>query len=118
MQKTDLETINALPARISKLYDRLNDERASQLADIKAVKEHIYNTLTPNGKFRLPDIYEQAQTLKAHILESLSSHPEGLFDVFPADLKYAQNAKKQKAMLVSALENMKISQKIEDIVTD
>ncbi len=120
------EGLDALPAKISRLYDTLNDERAGQLADIKTVKEHIYNTsnVLPSGNslahgaLRLPDISEQAQTLKAHILESLSSHPEGLFDVFPADLKFSETAQKQKAMLVSALENMKISDKLEQIVTD
>ncbi len=118
--------LDALSVKISKLYDRLNDERAGQLADIRTVKEHIYNTsnviggasAAQSGRFRLPDIYEQAQTLKAHILESLSSHPEGLFDVFPGGAEYSANAQNQKAMLVSALENTKISDKLEQIVTD
>jgi len=124
--KTGFAGLEALPVKISKLYESLNNDRAGQLADIRCVKEHIYNTSNvlgsgknlSDGRFRLPDIYEQAQTLKAHILDSLSSHPEGLFDVFPAGMKYSETAQKQKTMLVSALENMKISDKLERIVTD
>lgn len=120
MNKFNNEMLNALPDKISKLYERLNSERSSQLADINTIKSHIYNTsgTIDRKDFMLPDIYEQAQTLKAHILESLSSHPEGLFDVFPGDLKYSQNAKKQKIMLVSALENMKMTDKLDSIVND
>lgn len=118
MQKFNDEMLNALPDKISKLYERLNSERSGQLADINTVKSHIYNTSAGEHGFMLPDIYEQAQTLKAHILESLSSHPEGLFDVFPGDLKYSENAKKQKIMLVSALENMKMTDKLDSIVND
>lgn len=122
MQNKNL--INALPEKISRLYNRLDSERAGQLEDIRTVKAHIYNTsghvdtLKGYGNFRLPDIYEQAQTLKAHILESLSSHPDALFEVFPRDLKYSKNAASQKTMVVSALENMKIGDKLETIVND
>lgn len=120
MYKISTNTLNALPEKITKLFERLNSERESQLQDINTVKRFIYNTshCFRENNFKLPDIYEQAQTLKAHILESLSSHPEGLFDVFPADLKFSQNAKKQKIMLVSALENMKMTDKLETIVND
>lgn len=120
MHKIGQNTLNALPDKITKLFESLNSQRASQLEDINIVKRFIYNTSRgfSETNFKLPDIYEQAQTLKAHILESLSSHPEGLFDVFPADLKYSQNAKKQKTMLVSALENMKMTDKLDRIVTD
>jgi len=116
----DENTLNALPKRIVRLYDTLNDERRAQLEDINTVKSTIYRPLghIKDKNFKLPDIYEMAQTLKAHILESLSSHPEGLFDVFPGDLKYSENASKQKTMLVSALENMKIGDKLENIVDD
>ena len=115
----DKNTLDALPDRISRLFDTLNNERASQLADINNVKDYIYRVSRQKENYcRLPDIYEQAQTLKAHILESLSSHPEGLFDVFPRDLKFTENAQKQKTMLVSALENMKIAEKLENIVND
>ena len=112
-------TINALPERISKLYNALNDARAGQLRDINTVKDYSYRVSHSGANdCRLPDIYEQAQTLKAHILESLSSHPEGLFDVFPKDLQFSENAQKQKTMLVSALENMKMADKLENIVND
>ena len=121
MHQIDINTLNALPMKISKLFDKLNTDRAEQLADINTVKSCIYNTSRGNynnKNFKLPDIYEQAQTLKAHILESIASHPEGLFDVSPGELKFSQNAKKQKIMLVSALENMKMTDKLEGIVND
>ncbi len=113
-------TLNSLPQRISSLYETLNDRRRMQLEDINTVKNAIYRPLghIRDKNFKLPDIYEMAQTLKAHILESLSSHPEGLFDVFPRDLKYSENASKQKTMLVCALENMKMADKLENIVDD
>ena len=102
----DKNTLNLLPGEIIRLYDALNSKRQMQLEDINTVKSAIYRPLgrVQDKNFKLPDIYEMAQTLKAHILESLSSHPEGLFDVFPRDLKYSENASKQKTMLVCALE--------------
>ncbi len=121
MKNIDINTLNCLPDKIMRLFNTLNDERRGQLEDINTVKQHIYNTSGPKQgqkNFRLPDIYEQAQTLKAHILESLSSHPEGMFDVFPRDLKHSENAAKQKTMLVCALENMKMPDKLEIIVND
>lgn len=116
----DKNTLNLLPGEIIRLYDALNSKRQMQLEDINTVKSAIYRPLgrVQDKNFKLPDIYEMAQTLKAHILESLSSHPEGLFDVFPRDLKYSENASKQKTMLVCALENMKMADKLENIVDD
>ncbi len=118
MENHDINTLNTLSEKISRLYDALNEDRTSQLADIRCVKDYIYRTSGNLNNFRLPDIYEQAQTLKAHLLDSLSSHPEGLFEVFPKDLKFSENAQKQKAMLVSAFENMKLADKLENIVND
>jgi len=125
MKNIDANMLNGLAEHITRLYKTLNSKRAGQLEDINTVKGYIYNTSNSfyskhqsGGHFKLPDIYEQAQTLKAHILESLSSHPEGLFDVFPADMKYSQNAQKQKTMLVCALENMKMTDKLDSIVND
>lgn len=121
MNRIDINTLNCLPSKISKLFEELNTQRSDQLADINTVKSFIYNisrAYFDKNNFKLPDIYEQAQTLKAHILESLSSHPEGLFDVHPGDLKFSENAKKQKLMLISALENMKMTDKLETIIND
>ena len=121
MKSIDINKINCFHSKISKIFEDLNTKRSDQLADINTVKSFIYNisrAYFDKNNFKLPDIYEQAQTLKAHILESLSSHPEGLFDVHPGDLKFSENAKKQKLMLISALENMKMTDKLETIIND
>ena len=102
-------------------YDKYEDERATQITDIKYVRDAIYNTDIPklNGwdnKIELPDIYELAQTLKSHICENLYSHPDAMFDVSGTNPKTQSYANKQKAMLVNTFEQMNIENEIEKII--
>lgn len=102
-------------------YDSYEDSRVSQISDIKAIREAIYNSTIPkvnawNCKIQLPEIYELAQTLKSHIGQNLYSHPEAMFDVSGTTPQSQGFANKQKAMLVNTFENMKIEEEIEKVV--
>src|SRR5574344_2766345 len=74
-----------LVQKIPQKYDEFEDDRREQLSDIKILRDTIYNNQIPqiNGwasKIELPDIYELAQTLKAHISDNLYSHPDAMLD--------------------------------------
>ncbi len=121
LQKIDETGERFLTANISEKFDRFNDERASQLADIKLVRDAIYNSDIPklNGwdnTVELPDIYELAQTLKSHINENLYSHPDAMFDVSGTTPQTQSFANRQKAMLVNTFEQMNIENEMEKII--
>ncbi len=110
-----------LVANIIDKYDRFNEQRSSQLSDIKLVRDAIYNSDIPkiNGwdnKVELPDIYELAQTLKSHISENLYSHPDAMFDVSGTTPQTQSYANRQKAMLVNTFEQMHIEDEIEKVI--
>ena len=85
---TDLES-EEIKNKICAKFDKLNEERRNQLSHIKNVRSAIYSACSHSEsgikKLSLPDAWEQASTLKAHLLEAISSYPEGLFDVSEAD---------------------------------
>ncbi len=102
-------------------FDYYNDTRSPQLSDNRLISYALYNSDIPkindwNCKIQLPEIYELAQTLKSHLIQNLYSHPEGMFDVSGIDYASQKYANKQKAMLVNAFEEMKISDEMEKII--
>lgn len=106
---------------IVRKYDYYDDARSSQRSDNRLISYAIYNSDIPgindwNCRIQLPEIYELAQTLKSHIVQNLYSHPDGMFDVSGYDIKSQRYANKQKAMLVSTFEKMKIESEMEKIV--
>lgn len=106
---------------ITEKYDRFEDQRNSQLTDIKLVRDAIYNSDVPkinawDSKIELPDIYELAQTLKSHISQNLYSHPESMFDVSGTTPQTQSFANRQKAMLVNTFEQMNIENEIEKVI--
>lgn len=110
-----------LVGSITDKYDKFDDQRSSQLTDIKLVRDAIYNTDIPklNGwdsKIELPDIYELAHTLKSHISQNLYSHPESMFDVSGTTPQTQSFANRQKAMLVNTFEQMNIENEIEKVI--
>lgn len=110
-----------LLGNITEKYDRFNEQRSSQLSDIKLVRDAVYSSDIPkiNGwdnKIELPDIYELAQTLKSHISQNLYSHPDAMFDVTGTTPTTQGFANRQKAMLVNTFENMKIEDEIEKVI--
>lgn len=110
-----------LVSSITDKYDRFDEQRSSQLADIKLIRDAIYNTDVPklNGwdnRVELPDIYELAQTLKSHISQNLYSHPDAMFDVSGTTPQTQTFANRQKAMLVNTFERMNIEDEIEKVV--
>ena len=121
LQNIDETDEKFLVGSVSEKFDRFNDERASQLADIKLVRDAIYSSDIPkvNGwdnMVELPDIYELAQTLKSHISENLYSHPDAMFDVSGTTPQTQNFANRQKAMLVNTFEQMNIENEMEKII--
>ncbi len=106
--------------RIISLFDKLEENRSAQLADIATIKREIYskNQMIQdwNANVNLPDIYELAQTLKSHLVENLYSHPEAMFDVSGTTPEAQQAANLQKAMLVDTFEKMNFSTEMEKLV--
>lgn len=112
---------NYLANSIVKKYDTLENERMSQISDIKLIRNAIYNQTIPKvnaweSKIELPDIYELAQTLKSHLAQNLYSHPDAMFDVSGTTPETQEYANKQKAMLVNTFEQMKFEDEIENII--
>ena len=110
-----------LLGNIIKKYDYYEDTRSSQLSDNRLVKYAIYDADIPKVNawdchIQLPDIYELAQTLKSHLIQNLYSHPDGMFDVEGNDFDTQKFANRQKAMLVSTFESMKIEDEMEKII--
>ncbi len=107
--------------KIPQKYDELEDDRLSQLDDIKLVRNTIYSNQIPkiNGwdsEIELPDIYELAQTLKSHLSDNLYSHPDAMFDVSGTTPQTQAFANRQKAMLVNTFEQMKLEDELEKVV--
>ena len=114
------ESIN-LVKYITQKYEEYESNRSMQLSDIRVVRDSIYSTRVPsvkdwNTNIELPDIYELAQTLKAHISENLYSHADGMFDVSGVTPQAQMLANRQKAMLVNTFEQMNIENELEKII--
>lgn len=110
-----------LTKKITQKYDNLEDSRRGQLEDIRLIKNAVYKNNVPavnewNTKIQLPDIYELAQTLKAHISENLYSHPDSMFDVSGNTPQTQMLANRQKAMLVNTFEQMKLEEEMEKMI--
>ena len=106
---------------ITQRYEDFESNRSRQLSDIRVVRESNYSTKVPSVKdwntdIELPDIYELAQTLKAHISENLYSHADGMFDVSGVTPQAQMLANRQKAMLVNTFEQMNIENELEKII--
>ena len=112
---------NFLVDRITKKFDNYESIRSSQLADLVAVRSAIYDLKTPYqgvwaSKIDLPNVYEVAQTLKAHISQNIYSHPETMFDVAGCDELSQGFANKQKAMLVKTFDEMGFESELEKVI--
>lgn len=110
-----------LVSKITQKYDEMEDARRGQLTDIRTIRNAIYSNNIPtvnewNTKIQLPEIYELAQTLKAHISENLYSHPESMFDVSGKNPQTQMLANRQKAMLVNTFEEMNLEEEIEKMI--
>jgi len=119
--KADEFDENYLVDKITKKFDRYETARMSQLSDLTSVRNAIYNITSPvnnawTSRVNLPNIYELAQTLKAHITQNIYSHPEAMFDVAGTTEKSQACANKQKAMLVKTFEEMDFESELEKIV--
>jgi hypothetical protein len=110
----------AIAARIAADYDRWNGARRSQLDDARVIREAIYrknpSMQSWQSQIKLPDIYELAQTLKAHLWENIYSNPEGMFDVSGRSSEAQAFANVQKATLVNAFDDMQVQSELENAV--
>lgn len=115
-----LDELEEIKDKICEKFDKLNEARRNQLSHIKFVKNAIFGSYSHNEigakKLNLPDAWEQAATLKAHLLEVIPSYPEGLFDVSETDNSSSERANLHKLFLCNALEKMKFQDKIEEII--
>ncbi len=115
-----LDELEEIKDKICEKFDKLNEARRNQLSHIKFVKNAIFGSYSHNEigakKLNLPDAWEQAATLKAHLLEAIPSYPEGLFDVSETDNSSSERANLHKLFLCNALEKMKFQDKIEEII--
>lgn len=121
--KKDNQTdkMSYLTSVITKKYEDMETSRRSQLNDIRLIKNAIYSNNVPSvnewhTKIQLPDIYELAQTLKAHISENLYSHPDSMFDVSGNSPQTQMLANRQKAMLVNTFEQMNLEDEMEKMI--
>ncbi len=104
-------------------FDKWNDDRRQQLDDAKTIRNCIYQKNTVDStkwqsQIKLPDLYELAQTLKAHFWENIYQNPEGMFDVSGKTNEAEAFANSQKAMLVTAFEDMKIQFELDKAIND
>ena len=105
---------------IVKRYSSLHEARKTQITETNMLRDEIYQRKSyeinkDNGykQFRLPELTELAQSLKAHLYENIYKTPESMFDCQGEDEKSQSNAAIQKAMLVNAFSKMKFSQEME-----
>ena len=122
MKKLSEKEQKFLVSKIVKMFDNFDSARQKQLRMIDNVKQAIYTEATPKNSLNwhsqvdLPDVYELAQTLKAHICENIYSNPESMFDVSGKTFEAQKYANRQKSMLVNVLEGMRFSMMLEKIV--
>ncbi|MDD3150171.1 MAG: hypothetical protein PHV68_04990 [Candidatus Gastranaerophilales bacterium] len=112
-----------LATHIKACYTKWDDDRALQLSDIKFIRNCIYNNSFNYSKdwhsaISLPDIYELANTFKAHIWENIISSPETMFDVTGKTPECIEFAPVQKAMLSNAFSEMKINDELENAINN
>ena len=123
-KKLSDEIITDLVSGIPEKYIKLNDKRRVQIDDTKAIRKAINNKIKPKtddnweSSFKIPDLFEIKQTLKAHLWENLYSNPENMFSVDGQDAQAEQNENAHKAMLVGSLEKMKFQLELDKSVDD
>lgn len=105
---------------IVKRYSSLYDARKTQIDETNMLRDEIYQrksyAVDKNNNyknFRLPELTELAQSLKAHLYENVYKTPESMFDCQGEDEESQSNASTQKAMLVNAFSKMNFSQEME-----
>lgn len=114
--------LNALAKQISDTFTRFDEARACQLEEVKSLEERIFGK-AQDGRARskkvyLPDAWEQFQTMKAHLIDVIYSHPEGLFDVFAKNSEDSELALAHKAMLIDVFEKSDLRNEVEKIVNN
>ena len=118
-EKTDL---NALAKQVSDTFKRLDEARETQLQEVKNLEERVFGggegARKAGKKMYLPDAWEQFQTMKAHLIDVIYSHPEGLFDVYAKNSEEAELALAHKAMLNDVFEKSELRNEVEKIVNN
>lgn len=114
--------LNALAKQISDSFKRFDEARTGQLQEVKSLEERIFGKAQDGrmkgNKVYLPDAWEQFQTMKAHLIDVIYSHPEGLFDVFAKKSEDSELALAHKAMLIDVFEKSELRNEIEKIVNN
>lgn len=108
-------------AEIVKKYNSLYDARKSQIDETNALRDEIFQRTSftrskdneDYKKFNLPELYELAQSFKAHLYENVYKTPESMFDCQGEDEESQSYAVTQKTMLVNAFTKMKFQPEME-----
>jgi len=122
-EKLSPESQADVVSQICANFESWNSARQSQLEDAKLIRESIYNCNKNSrnswkSEIKLPEIYELAQTLKAHLWENIYNNPSAMFDVSGKTPEAQEYANKQKAMLVNAFEEMDITPELDKAIDD
>lgn len=117
------EISDYLVDKIPAMFDKFNNKRQSQLDDSCKLRKAIYNdTASPNSQwqhtFKLPEIYELAQTFKAHLWESVYSGVSSMFDVEAKTQAGQAFANIQKQALVKSFEEMEVRFELEKAIDE
>ncbi|MCD7740381.1 MAG: hypothetical protein LUH11_03430, partial [Candidatus Gastranaerophilales bacterium] len=101
-------------------YNNLYEARKTQIDETNVLRDEIYQRksyVEDKDKeykiFKLPELTELWQSLKAHLYENIYKTPESMFDCQGEDEQSQSYAATQKAMLVKAFTKMKFQQQME-----
>lgn len=123
-KKLSDEIATDLVADIPKKYTSLNDKRQTQIDDTKAIRTALNNKIKPKtadnwqSSFKIPDLFEIKQTLKAHLWENIAANTENMIDVDGLDAKSEANETAHKAMLLDSFDNMKFPKELDKGIDD
>lgn len=116
------EALHSELLQLCSTFDKWNDARQSQIDDAEKIRNYIFDSPKKssawNSNYRLPDLYELANTMKAHIWENTYSNPSSMFDVFGRDEQYIEAAKVQKEVLVNAFVDMQAEFTFDALIDD
>lgn len=110
---------NMLAQQIGSLFDSFDEARQSQISIYHLLKPEIYllnRGETKEGwksKLHFNKLYSLFQTRQAFLWDNIYSHIDQMFDVEGQNEESSQNAPLQKASLVQAFEQMKITKQLD-----
>lgn len=123
-QKLKKQQAQELASSIAKKFDGWDGERNTQRNDAEEIQKAVYckKEITSEQKadwkshVETSDVYELANTLKAHMWENIHSNPSAMFGVAGKDENAEVTASIQKALLVNSFDDMNVKKPIGEAV--